>query len=630
MQYLQVHLLFTLPALAVLAAAARPFLSSTELAKMALLAALAFVYTTPWDNAVIYLGAWSYEPGRVLARVGLVPVEEYFFFVAQTALTALATLLARWRLSIRVAAVSVCIAAAAAAAFFCVPGTRTFYLASIIVWAMPVLALQLAVAAPFIARRWQPTLASIALPTLFLWCVDHIAIRDGVWSIHPSPTTGIMVTPFLPLEEAVFFVVTNAMIVCGLMAVDRTLAIVRLRSRLGAVGTFERKPESEVALVAAAAPSPLDSWAHWSRWACALADNTIVAETSLDAAAVADLAHVMDIARRGSLSFSAALALLPQDVRQDIAIVYAYCRVTDDVADDASRPVEARRAALAAIRSFLGDVYAGVDVSQSPLISGILPGASPNLDLAAAMRSIARLVHAWDRAAPVVPLRCLVELIDGCEADLGALLLATEDDIVSYAEKVAGSVGEACTCLMLNSSGSGVSKDKELAAVVTNARDMGVALQLVNMARDVATDAQTLGRIYAPTAWLDEWTRIASTLLPPGTTKPPASAAGLADALISDTWGTQTGLVEHNTHAMRFLAGRFIELAYNSGRVASARAGIKLLPADCRPAIDAALRIYLGIADIVRGWPHSVYRQRAATRASFKVRVLAESLYARQ
>jgi lycopene cyclase domain-containing protein len=55
----------------------------------AVLALLALAYTTPWDNYLVYKGIWSYPPGRVMATIGWVPIEEYMFFVIQTALTSL-------------------------------------------------------------------------------------------------------------------------------------------------------------------------------------------------------------------------------------------------------------------------------------------------------------------------------------------------------------------------------------------------------------------------------------------------------------------------------------------------------------------------------------------------------------
>ena len=98
--YLQFHLLFLVPPLLVLAAATRwgsgtpdgtPRLWGYDARGIgiALMAAAAFVYTTPWDNYLISVGAWGYGEGTVLFRVGYVPFGEYLFFVVQPVLTAL-------------------------------------------------------------------------------------------------------------------------------------------------------------------------------------------------------------------------------------------------------------------------------------------------------------------------------------------------------------------------------------------------------------------------------------------------------------------------------------------------------------------------------------------------------------
>ena len=64
------------------------------------MALVAFVYTTPWDNAIVALGVWSYDPALVWGIVlGWVPLEEYLFFLLQPMLSGLIllALLARQR-----------------------------------------------------------------------------------------------------------------------------------------------------------------------------------------------------------------------------------------------------------------------------------------------------------------------------------------------------------------------------------------------------------------------------------------------------------------------------------------------------------------------------------------------------
>lgn len=100
--YLQFHLVFVLPWIAVLGvmalrarAAGRPVAGarapSDRVAWLALAAhvAVALLYTTPWDNYLVARGVWGYPEGRVWFTVGYVPIEEYLFFVLQTVLAGL-------------------------------------------------------------------------------------------------------------------------------------------------------------------------------------------------------------------------------------------------------------------------------------------------------------------------------------------------------------------------------------------------------------------------------------------------------------------------------------------------------------------------------------------------------------
>jgi lycopene cyclase domain-containing protein len=58
----------------------------------------------------------------------------------------------------------------------------------------------------------------LALPTLYLWIADAIAIRLGIWSIDPRLSTGIIILG-LPIEEAIFFLVTNLLVITGVIAI---------------------------------------------------------------------------------------------------------------------------------------------------------------------------------------------------------------------------------------------------------------------------------------------------------------------------------------------------------------------------------------------------------------------------
>ena len=95
MTYFQFHFVFTLPAIALLALVnwfdvrrGLGFLRAWRGRQFALWGTIihvlvALLYTTPWDNYLVYREVWGYPPGRVLATIGYVPVEEYLFFILQ-------------------------------------------------------------------------------------------------------------------------------------------------------------------------------------------------------------------------------------------------------------------------------------------------------------------------------------------------------------------------------------------------------------------------------------------------------------------------------------------------------------------------------------------------------------------
>jgi putative membrane protein len=89
------------------------------------------------------------------------------------------------------------------------------YLALVAFWAIPPIVLQLAYGADILSTNWPLLFLAIIPPTLYLWLVDFLAIRWGTWTISPSLTTGWKVS-LLPIEEMLFFLVTNTMVVFGI------------------------------------------------------------------------------------------------------------------------------------------------------------------------------------------------------------------------------------------------------------------------------------------------------------------------------------------------------------------------------------------------------------------------------
>jgi len=240
--YLQVLLAFVLPPLIVLALFVprdlwrrwRPRAARVELAPYLTVLALvlvALLYTTPWDNYLVATGVWWYSADRVLGvRIGWVPLEEYCFFVMQTVAVGLWTVLMRRhfpagrpsgagapiRVWTSIVSALVWIGSMAVWLLGWPPGT---YLALILAWSLPPILIQAAFGADLLWANRRLILAAVAPPTLYLWLVDFVAIRGGAWMMDPPQTLGIELAGVLPVEEMVFFTMTNILIAFGITLV---------------------------------------------------------------------------------------------------------------------------------------------------------------------------------------------------------------------------------------------------------------------------------------------------------------------------------------------------------------------------------------------------------------------------
>lgn len=231
MTYLQFHLVFTLPPLLLLTfvtwrASRVGQVPRSGLVALGVHVLLALVYTTPWDNYLIASGVWGYGDDRVLFTLGWVPFEEYLFFIVQTLLTGMWVLLLRRRsdeserpLSPRTArwlrvGGALGWLVLAAAGVLALGSDRGTYFGLIVAWAAPVLALQWGFGGDLLVRRPRTLLLGFGVPTLYLWLADLYALRADIWWIAPESSTGLNALG-LPLEEALFFLLTNLLVVFG-------------------------------------------------------------------------------------------------------------------------------------------------------------------------------------------------------------------------------------------------------------------------------------------------------------------------------------------------------------------------------------------------------------------------------
>jgi len=192
------------------------------LAGTALIAGVALAYTTPWDNALLARGVWTYGENRVAARLWHAPVEEYLFVLGQTALVGLwtvtraVTVRPAIRQDRRDALLGVAAGVAVGVAGLALLSGRTFYLGAILAWAGPVLALQWAVGWRYLWAVRRRLAVTVVVPATYLAAVDAFAIADGIWTISRATATGVAIAG-LPIEEALFFLATTLFVVQGLV-----------------------------------------------------------------------------------------------------------------------------------------------------------------------------------------------------------------------------------------------------------------------------------------------------------------------------------------------------------------------------------------------------------------------------
>lgn len=265
-----------------------------------------------------------------------------------------------------------------------------------------------------------------------------------------------------------------------------------------------------------------------------------------------------DVLRRHGRTFHFASHLLGPRHAARAATLYAFCRHVDNLADEASDPVSARLA-LARVYSALLTARA-----EDPWTSALLSLQSGG-------------------GFSVAPA---LELIEGVASDLATVRVADEDALVRYAYRVAGTVG-LMMCAVL---------DVDDPRAHPFAIDLGIAMQLTNIARDVGEDAR-MGRRYLPSRWIGD--------VPP-----------------EDIVAPDASLQRQLREATRRL------LAQADRHYASAESGLGFLPVRARLAILTAARTYRAIGHRIAANGYRSWDQRAVVGSTAKAGYAATALLA--
>lgn len=233
MTYLAFHLLFIVGPTTVLTAIAlrhRARLGPRTPVALFAVSPLAVLYTARWDQYLIANRIWWYGEDRVIGSWLGVPWEEYAFMLLQPVLTG-ALLLAllsrrddlryrppdgRARLhGILTGAMLIGVGLAGGMSALSAGGRWT-YLGLILVWALPAFGALVAGAWGGLSRFRRESATAWAASTLYLCAADRVAIGAEVWTIGLETSTGWLIGG-LPVEEALFFAVTNGLVVAGAM-----------------------------------------------------------------------------------------------------------------------------------------------------------------------------------------------------------------------------------------------------------------------------------------------------------------------------------------------------------------------------------------------------------------------------
>ncbi|KAF7725892.1 hypothetical protein EC973_009225 [Apophysomyces ossiformis] len=406
---------------------------------------------------------------------------------------------------------------------------------------------------PYFVRRWKPIMVAVMIPAI-----------TGFLSVKASP---IGKTTALMSWSIIDWISFASTVVFACSSLDHLDAILNTYPKIIS--------RDNIMLARMQDPSRYEYW-------LALAKLIIhmPAETDLHPGPIQDLQTAIKLLGPASRSWKTMAALFPNNIRQDLCLLYAFFRTADDLIDDAPTREQAEKN-LAIIRRFLRDIYFATKPFSKDVQDPTLPThvdwdlysrVLPSEDVLSVFRSFARVsIYLCPRA--------MFELTDAWELDLKGEPIVSQDGLMRYAALISGTFGELCTCLLMYKTGYGnwrldsVARKNE---VLARARATGQCLQLINIARDVIKDSLD-GRCYVPLQYMKD---------------PKNNYNALKVVRNPSHVGERT---------LKSYALRILELADHVSD--QAQQGIEGLPVEVQDGIRAAFEIYMAISPALRNAP---------------------------
>jgi 15-cis-phytoene synthase/lycopene beta-cyclase len=360
-------------------------------------------------------------------------------------------------------------------------------------------------------------------------------------------------------REAFFFLVTNCLIVFGLVAFDNALAV---------LDTF-----SPFSSLVPDWPSPVT-----------LIKALLIPASKYDEQRILGLQEAVVRLQGKSRSFFLASGTFAGKIRLYLVILYSFCRVADDLVDEANSIRDARDW-IARLREYLDLSYGkeGKQGSVQDFVRANFPAR----------------VHSALLLLPTTHLsrEPLEELLKGFEMDLGfsegadsqncsLYPIQNQADLDLYGARVAGTVAQLCLEIIFAQL-PGQTDNKTKGRLIRAGARMGIALQYVNIARDIAVDA-LLHRVYVPLTWLTE--------------------EGL----------TFEGVIK-NPNGVRIerLRARLLDRAFEMYQ--QSRGAIAELPVQVRGPMRVAVESYMEIGRVLREGKYSLKADRATVPKSRRI-----------